>query len=73
MSAHNVLLQVSKLSMNILSHAAIQHCRALNAAKTDCFEMILTVILQHKLDERAQLKWVEFNSDSEMPHHVLNS
>ena len=53
--------------------AAIQHCWVLKAAKTDCFETMLTVILQHKPDERTQLKWVEFNSDSVMSHHVLNS
>ena len=43
----------------------IQHYRALKAAKNDSFETVLNVILQQKLDEQTQLKWVEFNSNSE--------
>ena len=34
-----------------LYDAAIQHYRALNAAKADSFEILLTMILQQKLDE----------------------
>ena len=43
----------------------IQHYQALKAAKKDLFEMVLAVILQQKLDEKTQLKWVEFSNDSE--------
>ena len=47
-----------------LYDAAIQHYRALKAAKMDSFETVLTVILQQKPGEKTWLKWVEFNSDS---------
>ena len=48
-----------------LCDAATQHYRALKAAKNDSFDTVLTVILQQKLDEKAQLKLEEFSSDHE--------
>ena len=48
-----------------LYDAATQHYRPLKAAKADSFEMLLTVILQQKLEEKTRLKWSEFNSDSD--------
>ena len=55
----------SNKELHHLYDAAIPHYRALKAAKNDSFEAVLNVILQQKLDEQTQLKWVEFNSDSE--------
>ena len=48
-----------------LYDCAIQHYRALKAAKQDSFDTVLTVILQQKLDEKTRLKWAEFNDDKE--------
>ena len=53
------------MELRRLYDAAIQHYRALKAAKNDSFKTVLTMILQQKLDEKTQLKWAEFNSDSE--------
>ena len=40
---------------------AIQHYRALKAANNYSFD---TVLLQQKLDDKTQLKWVEYSNDS---------
>ena len=45
-----------------LYDAATQHYRALNAAKSDSFDTVLTVILEQK---KTRLKWAEFSSDNE--------
>ena len=47
-----------------LYDAATQHYWVLKAAKSDSFEMVLTVILKQNLDQKTRLKWTKFNSDS---------
>ena len=56
-----------------LYDAATQYYRALNAAKSDSFDTVLTVILQQKLDEKTRLKWAEFSSEHEVFHRVRSS
>ena len=50
-----------------------QHYQELKAAKSDSIEMLLTVILLQKLDEKTWLKWVELDNDSENVPRVWNS
>ena len=55
----------SDQELHCLYDAALQHYQALKAANNNSFGMVLTVILQQKLDEKTQLKWVEYTNDSE--------
>ena len=55
----------SEKEIHRLYDAATQHYCAPKAAKADSFKMLLTVILQQKLDEKTLLKWAEFNRDSD--------
>ena len=48
-----------------LYHAATQHYEVPKAAKNNSFEMVLTVILQQKLNEKTQLTWVKIFCGSE--------
>ena len=45
--------------------AATQYYRALKAAESDSLDIVLTVILQQKLDEKTRLKWAKFISEHE--------
>ena len=46
----------SEKEIHRLYDAATQHYHAMKAAKADSFKMLLTVILQQKLDEKTRLK-----------------
>ena len=50
--------------------AVTQHYRVIKTAKNDLFEMVLTVILQQKLDEKTWLK--SLIAIAKMSHSVLN-
>ena len=55
----------SNKELHRLYDAVTQHYREVKAAKANSFKTQVTVILQQKLDEKTQLNWAEFSSDSE--------
>ena len=55
----------SNKELHRLYNAVTQHYRKVKAAKANSFKTLVTVILQQKLDEKTQLNWAEFSSNSE--------